>query len=507
MPEITVTNPSSNEIVVSSTYLENLGSVNRLGSSQIEHTSATNAMIDDIFFKFYRCDDSGATKSYSALDISTSIADSTIKSRFLTMLFTQYYGNNTIVTEIGGSFPDIAERLSGVETPTTNLETSLTMPASTANFVEFIGMGLGSYVGANYINGNSSGRVSSVWGTRVGQVHVTDIDPTNSPNALYDNSDTGCWNFNSFNCDGIIVYTNLFSGAFFASGLSCWSQLLCVWPILADTLNASFACVFNNLDQSFLKSGLGYFDRSGRIDTYYGWAGNYLQSIFNDWDIPVVSPIWSMSDLSLAAYLTYGGIGNNNSNNYGDITNQAKNFRFVGPTSVENVNAVNEKSARSLFPLLWANECRRGSSNSTTSSIPSFNTRVTSTLGYSSVQNYFAASLGTTSEGYNAHIYRYILESAFGSNAPTTTRSYINTTSFSWADNLSSQPSLDGCFVGASTSYPKYFPAAHDDFYGVAVGTYGKALFDRIEDGSLIVVDPMNTTESDRIKNWVYTPN
>lgn len=509
MPEITVTNPSSNEIVVSSTYLENLGSVNRLGASQIAHTSATNAMVDDIFFKFYTCDDSGATKSYSALDISSSIADATIKSRFLTMLFTQYYGNNTIVTEIGGSFPDIAERLSGtpVGDQTTDLSNSLTMPASTANFVEFVGMGLGSYVGANYINGNSSGRVSSVWGTRVGQVHLTSVDPTSSPNALYDNTDSGCWNFNSYNCDGIIVYTNLFSGAFFASGLSCWSQLLCVWPILADALNASFACVFNNFDQSFMKSGLGYFDRSGRVDTYYGWAGNYLQSIFNDWGIPVVSPIWSMSDLALAAYVTYGGIGGNNSNNYGDITDQSKNWRFVGPTSINNVNAVNEKSARSLFPILWANECRRGSSNSTTSAIPSFNTRVTSTLEYASVSNYFAASLGDQPEGYNAHIYRYISESAFGSNTPTTTRSYINTTSFSWADNLSSQPSLDGCFVGASTSNPKYFPAAHDDFYGTAIGTYGKALFDRIEDGSLIVVDPMTSTESARIRNWVYTPN
>ena len=505
---ITVTNPASNEIVVSSSYLQSLGSVNRLGSSQIEHTSATNALVDDIFFKFYRCSDTSGTKTYSALDVSASIADSTIESRFLTMLFTQYYGDSTIVSDIGGSFPDIAERLNGVNLPTNPLSSTLTMTPSGAkgNYVEFVGMGLSSYIGANFINGDSPDRPAAVWGTRVGQVHLTDVDPLNSPNALYDNSDTGCWQFDWFNCDGIIVYTNLASGAFFASGLSCWSQMLCVWPILADTLSADYACMFNTLDQSFLKSGLGYFDRSGRIDTYYGWAGNYLQSIFNDWGIPVISPTWSMSDIAIAAYATYGGISSTPTNNYGSLIDSRKRWRFVGPTADYNINAVNEKSARSLLAVLWANECRYGNSSSISSSIPSFESQVTSTLGYASVSNYLAASLNSSSEGYNAHIYKNILENDFGINTPTSTRSYINTTSFSWASKLSSQPSLADCFVAPSSSYPKYFPAAHDDFYGTVAGTYGAALQSRIEDGSLIVVEPMNSAQSSLIRNWVYTP-
>ena len=123
---ITVTNPALNEIVVSSSYLQGAGSVNRLGPAQIEHTSATNALSNDIFFKFYRCSDTGGTKVYSALDISASIADSTIESQFLTMLFTQYYGDSIIVNDIGGSFPDIAERLSGIAvgSQTTNLSST-----------------------------------------------------------------------------------------------------------------------------------------------------------------------------------------------------------------------------------------------------------------------------------------------------------------------------------------------------------------------------------------------
>jgi len=505
---ITVTNPASNEIVVSSPFLQGLGSVNRLGSSQIEHTSATNALVGDIFFKFYRCSDTSGTKVYSALDVSSAIADSTIESRFLTMLFTQYYSNNTIVNDIGGSFPDLAERLNGVESPATNLATSLTMTPSAArgNYVEFVGMGLGSWIGANFINGDSVNQASAVWGTRVGQVHLTTTDPLASPNALYDNSDAGCWQFDWFNCDGIIVYTNLLGGAFFAPGLSCWSQLLCVWPILASTLSADYACIFNNLDQSFLRNGLGYIDRSGRVDTYFGWAGNYLQSIFNDWGIPVISPIWCMSDTALAAYSTVVSTNSSQTStrlreNYGSLVDGNKRWRFVGPTASFNANAVNEKSARSLFPMLWANECQYGSTGSSGSAIPSFESQVGS-LGYTT-SNYFAASLGTTTEGYNAHVYRSILQNSFGTT-PSRTRSYINTTSIPWANKLASQPSLEGCFV-TSVGFPEYFPAAHDDFYGNTAGTYGEALINRIEGGT-VNVTPDDSAQSERIRNWLYTP-
>lgn len=503
---VTVTNPAVNEIVVSSSYLQSAGSVNRLGPSQIEHTSATNALVDDIFFKFYRCDDSSGSKVYTPLDVSFAISNVTIENQFLTMLFSQYYGDSIFVNDIGGSFIDIAERLNGVETPTTPLQTSLTMPSASSNYVEFVGMGLSSWVGANYINGGSVGRPAEVWGTRVGQVHLTDVDPTVSPvNALYDNADGGCWQFSDFNTDGIIVYTNLLSGgAFFAPGLSVWSQMLCVWPILADTLLADYACIFSNLDQSFLRSGLGYFDRSGRIDTYFGWAGNYLQSIFNDWFIPVISPVWSLSDISMAAYVTYGALASNPLNNYGSLTDGAKRWRFVGPTAAYNVDAVNEKSARSSLGALWANECRFGNSDPTSSAIPSFESSVTS-LGYASVDDYINISLNGSSEGYNAHVYKYILEEAFGANTPTSTRSYV-TGGVSWSSKLASQPSLAGCFVDSVNTYPRYFPAAHDDFYGEAAGTYGEALKARIEDGSLIVVDPMSSAQSAEMRNWLYTP-
>ena len=265
---------------------------------------------------------------------------------------------------------------------------------------------------------------------------------------MYDNSDSGCWQFNDyFNADGIIVYTNLLGGAFSNAGLSCWSQMLCVWPILADTLSADYACMFNNLDQSFLKSGLGYFDRSARRDTYFGWAGNYLQSIFNDWGIPVISPIWSMSDLALAAYVTYGSIGANPLNNFGSFVDASKRWRFVGPRAANNIDSTNEKAARSLFPTLWANECRRGNTDPISSAIPSFESR-TSTLGFASPSDYFASCFSSTTEGYNSHLYKYIQTNAFGGlNVPTSTRSYINTTSFSWANKLGSQPLLTSCFT------------------------------------------------------------
>jgi len=509
MAQITVTSPNSNELVVSSPYIQGLGSASRLGASQIEHTSSTNALVGDIFFKFYECNDSSGTKSYSPLDIESSMDDPDIKGKFLSALFPQYYYNSTVVSEIGTYFTDIAERLSGVSTPTNNLSSTLTLPSQgDARYVEFVGMGLGSYFGANFINGGTSDRPTQLWGTRAGQVHLTDVDPTVSPvNAIYDNTDAGCWQFSDYGCTGIIVYTNLGTGAFSASGLSAWSQLLCVWPIIAWKLSANYACIFNNLDQSFLQSGLGYFNRRGRTNTYYGWAGNYLQSIFNDWGIPVISPIWSMSDIAIATYLTYGTLGSRLVDNYGPLSSQEKGFRFVGPTADDNVTKVNEKTIRSLLPLLWANECRWGNSSSVSSAIPDFEILVTSVLGYASIANYVSACLNSSSEGYNAHIYRYILENQIPSSTPSSTRSYITSGGISWSSKLPSQASLLNVFSDSSTGYPAYYEQAIDSFYDISSSSrYGSKLKDRIEDGTLIVVDPMSSAKQTLLRNWVYVP-
>lgn len=504
---ITVTNPTSNEIVVSSSYLQNLGAVSRLGASQIEHSpSSTISLNEDIFFKFYLCSDTLGTKSYFPLDVSSAISNSTVQNRFLSMLFPQYYNDSTIVADIGGAYIDIAERLSGVNPPTNPLATTLSIPASAStNYVEFVGMGLGSYVGANFINGGSTDRPSQFWGTRVGQVHITSIDPTSSPvNAIYDNSDNGCWKFSDYGCDGYIVYTNLTSTAFSSPSLACWSQLLCVWSIIANITGADMACIFNNFDQSFMKSGLGFFDRASRINTFYGWSGNYLQSIFNDWGIPVVSPIWSLSDIALATYITYGTFGSREKDNYSSISSQNKAYRFVGPTADYNVDAVNEKVARSILPVLWANECRWGSSSSVSSAIPPLATSVTA-LGYASVADYISACLSSSSEGYNAHIYKYILNSNFGSNTPTATRSYINS-GVSWSSKLSSQTPLNNAFSNPTNSAPRYYAPAVTSFYDMNTGQYGSELTNRIEDGTLVEVNPMPSTQKTLVEGWVYVP-
>ena len=112
----------------------------------------------------------------------------------------------------------------------------------------------------------------SPWGTRVDQVVLTTTDPLGTPpiEALYDNSDSGCWQFSAFNCNGIVVYTNLLDGGFSPNGLSVWSQIACVWPLIAFIKNAQFACMFNTLDASFMRSGLGFFNRHARKNTYYG---------------------------------------------------------------------------------------------------------------------------------------------------------------------------------------------------------------------------------------------
>ena len=57
----------------------------------------------------------------------------------------------------------------------------------------------------------------------------------------------------------------------------------------------------------------------------------------------VISPIWSMSDLALAAYVTYGSIGANPLNNFGSFVDASKRWRFVGPRAANNIDSTNEK--------------------------------------------------------------------------------------------------------------------------------------------------------------------
>ena len=499
---VTVSQPASNEILVSSPYIQALGSVNRLGELQRELTTDSNSLIGDIFFKFYRCDDSSGTKVYSALDVSSAVAQSTLIDRFLTLLFSNYYQDSTLVDDIGGSFPDISERLSGA-TPTNSLASSLSMPASVSNYIEYVGLGISSYFGATYVNGGHPDQPTSVWGNRVGQVFVTDKDPLVAGEKMYDNSDSGCWTFSDYGCDGIIVYTNSMGGAWSAPGLNVWSQLFATQPILTHVLSADFACMFSTLDTSFLRNGLGYFDRSSRRDSFFGWAGNYLLSIFNDWGNPLVSPYWCMSDIGTAGSLTMGA--SDPSKNYGSISDPAKLFRFTGPTAQQNTYNVVEKSARLLLNLLWTNECMFGTVSAESSAVLNFQRDYT-TLGYATGADYISAAIAGIPEGFNSHIYKYIAkEKIYPYYNPVNTKSYI-TNGVSWYGNLNKQPNLGDCFCDHQNGIPKIYGKAIDDFYGSAAGTYGDVLKTRYLTSMPLAIEEMSTKDVEDFEGWLYTP-
>jgi hypothetical protein len=527
---VTVSQPANNEILVSSAYLQGLGVTSRLGESQIEHTGQGRglALTGDIFFKFYTCNDSSGSKVYSALDVSSAISNATIENRFLSLLFTQYSNDAAFVADVGGAMVDIAERVTGSGSLTNNLAATLTLPAaaSNPNYLEFVDMGLSSYFGATYINGdnNIANTRPSLRGTRVGQVHVTGVDPLSSPvDAKYDNSDTGCWQFSDYNTEGIIVYTNLVGERnpnFELNGLSVWSQFLCVYPILADIYDADYACIFNDLDSSFLRSGLGFFDRNARATgnpNFYGWAGNFLLSIFNDWGIPLVCPIWSLSRIAICAFFSSSGI-RSTANFSGDMEASSKAFRWTGPRATFNVvpngspDILAEKNARSTVCLLYANECQLGSLNQCENLFGLSR----QALGYFSNGNYLAALTASTTEGYNAHIYRYILESSFASNTPTNTRTMVST-GVSWSGKLASQPSLLNCFTTTINSpfnvaFARFYDDANSDFYNqVTTNSYYNDLVSRIQNPTtlslpVIGITPLSAPEVTLLTNWLYTP-
>ena len=497
MSIVSYSNPNPNELVLSAPSLLGV-STPRLGQAQIQFTSNNFSLQNDIFFKFYDCDDSTGTKVYTPLDVSSVFSNSTIMERLATFALLAYYQNNTLVEELStttGSptFRDLAQRLANNPTPTNNLSSTVTIPGSrdTSRFVEFVSMGLGSFVGAGLINANSAyDGAQSPWGTRVAQVHLTTTNPLGTPpiEALYDNSDSGEWRFSDFNCNGVVVYTNLLTGAFSPSGLSVWIQIACVWPIIADLYSANYACIFNTLDASFMRNGLGFFDRAARQNSYYGWSGNYLQSVFNDWGIPLISPIWCISDASLGTIL----YNTNTAYLPLEFDDQTIEYRFVGPRAQQNISVIKEKTARSILPLLWtaANIGR---------TLSWLELKAVS-LGFADSTAYITACLGSTAEGYNAQLYQFILQSSYGGFPLTDVRNLI-TNGVSWYSKLSSQPDLTDTFVSA-LGEPLYYAPAVGSFYPGGSGSFRQFLLAQIE---TYTVD-MGAALELKVEAWDYTP-
>ena len=485
---------TANRIDINSDTLRDLGAIPKLGESLIEHTGNGIEFSGDVFFEFWQVSESlSGEKSYSQIDLSSLSA--TALERMNTMLFLNYYNNSELVSELSAvdnSFQPLAERLTGSIT-TTDLATNLNMPNSSSSFVEFVGMGLGSYFGATYINGGSDQIGTSTWGNRVAQVHVTSQNPNAAGEKIYDNSDSGCWRFNNFFSTGVIVYTNCTSA--FTNGFGHWAQYLCVWPVISEIFNADYANIFSNLDQLYMRSGLGFFDRSSRIDKTYGWSGNYIMSIFNDWSIPIIAPLASLSDIGIACWLTY--IGQNNR----ALTDKRVNWRWLGPTADYNIPPLsNEKAIRSLLPMLWANECRNTNTGAN-SAIPDYETKVAA-HGHSG-SSYLAACLNNSTEGYNSHLLKGLGDNFFTS-FPSSVYGYIMN-GLSWYPSLSMQTNLGGVFCDEKGA-PKFYEPAIDDFYGTGAGTYGTALKEAIKNTVLVDAVAMSSIDASTLESYVYTP-
>ena len=91
-------------------------------------------------------------------------------------------------------------------------------------------------------------------------------------------------------------------------------------------------------------------------------------------------------------------------------------------------------------------------------------------------------------------------------NTPTSTRSYINTTSFSWANKLGSQPLL---LIALQIQQILFLNTSLQPMMTFMVqlrNIWCFALRDRIRDGVIIEVLPNTVAEETLIKNWLYTP-
>lgn len=163
----------------------------------------------------------------------------------------------------------------------------------------------------------------------------------------------------------------------------------------------------------------------------------------------------------------------------------------MGPRAAQNINVIKEKTARSLLPLLWSASCIGRSLT--------WLDLKTAELGYLSNAAYISACLGATAQGYNAHLYQSILQSAYGGFDMSTIRALVND-SVSWATSLPDQPSLTDVFVSA-IGVPYYYAPAYGSFFPDGGGSYRQGLLAQIE----TYTADMSLAQEALVEGWLYT--
>lgn len=290
---------------------------------------ATATWQNPIWFRFYEPIAAseiplGTLRTFQTIDIETifggSIQGIDIDA-MLVILFMNYYPNPTIraaLEAVDPYFTPMFQRLAG-ETPTSAWST--TFPVINTSGIDRKSIALFQDFGVGYTLANplDNGSDTSI-GTMFKEVHVTQIDPLADATlfpAKYRYLTSTKQNIYATvgnRTQGMIIHTNLWTDAFSAPGMTNYFQFLAMAPILSRILydiDASgalnpMAYVNSLLDATMLQKGAGYFNRSSRVNTNFGWFGNSIVGFLNDISgCPTIVPFIGFSEFLAIKNMIY----------------------------------------------------------------------------------------------------------------------------------------------------------------------------------------------------------
>ncbi len=406
--------------------------VNRLGYTTEFGNTAT--WQNPIWFRFYEPTTSnvalGILRNFQAVDIETAYGASFTSddvNKMLSIMFANYYNTSAgLKADILTSVPlitNIFERLNG-DTPTTTWQTACP-PINTSFAIKAIALfqdyGIGFTPSYNL---NYAGETSI--GTMYKEVHLTAIDPLADPNlfpAKYRylmSTEEQILSKAGSRRKGLLIYTNLFNEAFSSAGMLHYFQFLAIWPMVAriiqqiqdfSTNYTPIAYINSLMDSTILQKGLGYFDRSVRINTTNGWFGNPLFSFCNSFRLTGATS--STLNTIVAPFIGYSEYGIMKNMEATFATTDALPFSDATPCIWSGENPAGnfaQNSAKAYVRLImYFTACieRVGSTTAKPTVIDPTEANIVSAYSLTNVSEYYQDCANQLAVGEYAHFFRY----------------------------------------------------------------------------------------------------
>jgi hypothetical protein len=423
----------------------------------------------------------GTLRTFQTIDIE-NIFGSSIQGididAMLVILFMNYYTDPTIraaLEAVNPYFVPMFQRLAG-ETPTTAWSTTFPVISSSGldrkSIALFQDFGVGYTVSSKLVNTSDY----SI-GTLFKEVHVTQIDPLADATAFpakyrylsstRQNASATVGN----RTQGMIIHTNLWTDAFSAPGMTNYFQFLAMAPILSRILyDIDASGVFNPmayvnslLDSTMLQKGAGYFNRSSRVNTTFGWFGNSIVGFLNDISgCPTILPFIGFSE-----FLAIKNMVNTNFTQSLPFTNSIPCIW----TGVNQASNFTRNSAKAYVRLImyYAALIQRYGNLGGSIYISQTETNLQSALGITPA-TYYQEGANALAVGEYGHFFRFAQTVSNGSGS-TIFAAYVQPY-LSWQANVSSLQLVALDKVSTTTRNAFLSPISNLSTYYSAVGSY-----------------------------------